>query len=150
MCSSDLIGFASSPERGSFLHIRKPYGFIANVPVSSKALPLGRAGIASAMAERVRFLLHSVPIYAILPFAVLFCAVPLEQLRILGSPVRLEPRRAKPTGAGGPVRSKSNRWSIIMNQNSSVRKLVRCGLVAALYVVLCLRSEEHTSELQSP
>jgi uncharacterized membrane protein len=25
-----------------------------------------------------------------------------------------------------------------MNQNSSVRKLVRCGLVAALYVVLCL------------
>jgi hypothetical protein len=47
------------------------------------------------------FLLHSVPIYAILPFAVLFCAAPLEQLRILGSPVRLEPRRAKPTGAGG-------------------------------------------------
>ena len=25
-----------------------------------------------------------------------------------------------------------------MNQNSSVRKLVRCGLVAAIYVVLCL------------
>ena len=25
-----------------------------------------------------------------------------------------------------------------MNQNSSVRKLVRCGLVAALYVVLCM------------
>ena len=84
------------------------------------------------------FLLHSVPIYAILPFAVLFCAAPLEQLRILGSPVRLEPRRAKPTGAGGPVRSKSNRWSIIKNQNSSVRKLARCGLVAAIYVVLCL------------
>ena len=25
-----------------------------------------------------------------------------------------------------------------MNQNSSVRKLVRCGVVAAIYVVLCL------------
>ena len=37
-----------------------------------------------------------------------------------------------------PVRSKSNRWSIIMNQNSSVRKLVHCGVVAAIYVVLCL------------
>ena len=84
------------------------------------------------------FLLHFVPIYAILPFAVLFCAAPLEQLRILGSPVRLEPRRAKPAGAGGPVRSKSNRWSIVMNQNSSVRKLARCGVVAAIYVVLCL------------
>ena len=36
-----------------------------------------------------------------------------EQLRILGSPVCLEPCRAKPTGAGGPVRSKSSRWSII-------------------------------------
>ena len=28
--------------------------------------------------------------------------------------------------------------SIIMNQNSSVRKLVHCGVVAAIYVVLCL------------
>ena len=36
-----------------------------------------------------------------------------EQLRILGSPACLEPCRAKPTGAGGPVRSKSSRWSII-------------------------------------
>ena len=25
-----------------------------------------------------------------------------------------------------------------MNQNSSVRKLVHCGVVAAIYVVLCL------------
>ena len=25
-----------------------------------------------------------------------------------------------------------------MNQNSSVRKLVRCGVVAAIYVVLCM------------
>ena len=25
-----------------------------------------------------------------------------------------------------------------MNQNSSVRKLARCGVVAAIYVVLCL------------
>ena len=26
----------------------------------------------------------------------------------------------------------------IMNQNSSIRKLVRCGVVAAIYVVLCM------------
>ena len=25
-----------------------------------------------------------------------------------------------------------------MNQNPSVRKLVRCGVVAAIYVVLCM------------
>ena len=32
-----------------------------------------------------------------------------------------------------------------MNQNSSVRKLVHCGVVAAIYVVLCL-SLIHISE----
>ena len=53
------------------------------------------------MAVQPAFLLQSVQIYAILPFAVLSGAAPLEQLRILGSPVRLEPRRAKPAGAGG-------------------------------------------------
>ena len=41
-----------------------------------------------------KFMLYS-------PVLCFFCTAPLEQLRILGSPVRLEPRRAKPAGAGG-------------------------------------------------
>ena len=62
-----------------------------------------------------------------------------EQLRILGSPACLEPCRVKPTGAGGPRAVKIKPLECyIMNQNSSVRKLVRCGAVAAIYVVLCM------------
>ena len=61
-----------------------------------------------------------------------------EQLRILGSPACLEPCRAKPIGLAVPVRSKFIRRSIVMNQNFTVRKLARCAVVAALYVVLCM------------
>ena len=61
-----------------------------------------------------------------------------EQLRILGSPACLEPCWAKPIGLAVPVRSKFIRRSIVMNQNFTVRKLARCAVVAALYVVLCM------------
>ena len=68
-----------------------------------------------------------------------FFTAPLEQLRILGSPVRTRNRAGlNPQELAVPVRSKSNRWSTIMNQNLSVRKLARCAVVAAIYVVLCM------------
>ena len=85
---------------------------------------------------KIRCNLPKIMLYCLL--LCFLCGILSEQLRILGSPACLEPCRAKPTGAGGPVRSKSSRWSIIMNQNPSVRKLVRCGVVAAIYVVLCM------------
>ena len=66
------------------------------------------------------------------------CGILSEQLRILGSPACLEPCRAKPIGLAVPVRSKFIRRSIVMNQNFTVRKLARCAVVAALYVVLCM------------
>ena len=68
----------------------------------------------------------------------LLCGNLKEQLRILGSPAYLEPCRAKPIGLAVPVRSKFIRRSIVMNQNFTVRKLARCAVVAALYVVLCM------------
>ena len=62
-----------------------------------------------------------------------------EQLRILGSPVCLEPCRAKPHRGWRPCAVKIIPLEYyIMNQNLSIRKLVRCGVVAAIYVVLCM------------
>ena len=81
---------------------------------------------------------YKIAICAILPFAVLLRGNLKEQLRILGSPACLEPCRAKPIGLAVPVRSKFIRRSIVMNQNFTVRKLARCAVVAALYVVLCM------------
>ena len=61
-----------------------------------------------------------------------------EQLRILGSPVCLEPRRAKHRGWRPCAVKIIPLEYYIMNQNPSIRKLVRCGVVAAIYVVLCM------------
>ena len=50
-----------------------------------------------------------------------------------------KPYRAKPPGLAVPGWSKFHPPEYcIMNQNSSVRKLARCAVVAAIYVVLCM------------
>lgn len=83
--------------------------------------------------------LHSGPNYGIIFTLCLRVRLLKEQLRILGSPACLEPCRAKPTGAGGPRAVKIKPLELYdENQNLSVRKLARCGMVAALYVVLCM------------
>ncbi len=50
----------------------------------------------------------------------------------------LERRWAKPTGAGGSCAVKIKPLEYYHESDSSVRKLVHCGVVAAIYVVLCL------------
>ena len=76
--------------------------FVRKKPVG-RFLPPLQSGIASRCSPQREevFLLQSVQIYVILPSAVFLRSILKEQLRILGSPVQLELRRAKPTGAGG-------------------------------------------------